>query len=44
MIATASHQDTPTLTVDVDGETFAYRDLGPRNGVPVIFLEHLAGS
>lgn len=42
MIATASHQDTPTLTVDVDGGTFAYRDLGPRSVVPVIFLNHLA--
>lgn len=28
-------------TVKVDGTTFAYRDVGPRSGVPVIFLHHL---
>ena len=35
------HQDVATQTVDVGGTRFAYRDLGPRNGVPVIFLTHL---
>ncbi len=42
MTATATYQDAATTTVDVDGTTFAYRDLGPRTGIPVIFLNHLA--
>ena len=37
-----SHQDATTQAVDVGGTTFAYRDLGPRTGTPVIFLNHLA--
>ena len=34
-------QDVPTRTVDVGGVPFAYRELGPSSGVPVIFLHHL---
>jgi pimeloyl-ACP methyl ester carboxylesterase len=34
--------NAPTHTIDVDGVEFAYRQLGPRTGVPVIFLTHLA--
>jgi pimeloyl-ACP methyl ester carboxylesterase len=34
--------DTPTQTINVDGVEFAYRQLGPDTGVPVIFLTHLA--
>ena len=37
-----AHKDAATKTVDVGGTTFAYRDLGPRTGTPVIFLNHLA--
>jgi pimeloyl-ACP methyl ester carboxylesterase len=33
--------DVPTRTIDVDGVSFAYRDLGPVDGVPVVFLHHL---
>jgi pimeloyl-ACP methyl ester carboxylesterase len=33
--------DVPTQTVNVDGVPFSYRDLGPREGVPVVFLHHL---
>lgn len=33
--------DVPTRTIDVGGVPFAYRDLGPDSGVPVIFLHHL---
>lgn len=33
--------DVPTRTIDVDGVPFAYRDLGPADGVPVVFLHHL---
>ncbi|MET1023862.1 MAG: alpha/beta hydrolase [Pseudoxanthomonas sp.] len=32
--------DTPTRSIDVDGTAFAYRDLGPRDGVPLILLNH----
>ncbi|MDN2495557.1 alpha/beta hydrolase [Nocardia nova] len=38
----APYKDTPTRFVDVGGTTFAYRQLGPDTGVPVIFLNHLA--
>jgi len=34
----------PTKTVDVGGTKFAYRELGPKSGVPVIFLNHLAAE
>jgi pimeloyl-ACP methyl ester carboxylesterase len=37
-----SYKDAPTRTVSVGGVDFAYRDLGPRSGIPVIFLTHLA--
>src|SRR5438067_9507865 len=33
---------TATQTLRVDGAEFAYRELGPSTGVPVIFLTHLA--
>lgn len=36
------HERIPTQTVTAAGVTFAYRDLGPRSGVPVILLNHLA--
>jgi pimeloyl-ACP methyl ester carboxylesterase len=32
----------PTHTIDAGGVTFAYRQLGPSTGVPVVFLTHLA--
>jgi pimeloyl-ACP methyl ester carboxylesterase len=35
-------EDTPTQTVNVGGVEFAYRQLGPDAGVPVVFLTHLA--
>ncbi len=31
----------PTLTISVGGTNFAYRDLGPRGGVPLILFHHL---
>ena len=34
-------KDVPTRRIDVGGVTFAYRELGPDSGVPVIFLHHL---
>lgn len=42
MTTAASHRGAPTKSIDVGGTAFAYRDLGPRNGTPVIFLNHLA--
>src|SRR4051794_11654989 len=33
--------DVPTRTIDVGGVAFAYRDLGPVDGAPVVFLHHL---
>jgi pimeloyl-ACP methyl ester carboxylesterase len=32
----------PTKTITAGGVTFPYRELGPRGGVPVVFLTHLA--
>ncbi|WP_436171884.1 alpha/beta fold hydrolase [Mesorhizobium sp. LjNodule214] len=39
-----SFQDAPTRSVDVGGTAFVYRELGPRTGVPVILLNHLAAQ
>ena len=33
-------KDTPTHTIDVGGTSFAYRQLGPRGGIPLVFLHH----
>ena len=32
----------PTHTIEAGGVQFAYRQLGPSSGVPVVFLTHLA--
>jgi pimeloyl-ACP methyl ester carboxylesterase len=37
-----SYKDAPTRTISAGGVSFAYRDLGPKTGVPVVFLTHLA--
>lgn len=34
-------KDTPNRTIEVDGVTFAYRELGTGSDVPVVFLHHL---
>lgn len=39
-----SYADAPTRTVAVGATTFAYRELGPTGGVPVVFFVHLAGT
>ena len=41
MTLITTYRDAPTKTVDVDGARFAYRQLGPNGGTPVIFLNHL---
>ncbi len=38
----ATWQDAPTRTISAGGVEFAYRQLGPSTGVPVVFLTHLA--
>ena len=37
---TSTWRDAPTHTVSVRETPFSYRELGPRNGVPLIFLHH----
>jgi pimeloyl-ACP methyl ester carboxylesterase len=39
---TTSYRHAPTHTVSARGVSFAYRELGPTTGVPVVFLTHLA--
>ena len=39
-----SYQDAPTRTITAGGVNFAYRELGPKTRVPVIFFVHLAGT
>ena len=38
--ATTTWRTAPTRTIDVGGTPFAYRELGPRTGVPLVFLHH----
>jgi pimeloyl-ACP methyl ester carboxylesterase len=35
-------KNAPTQTINAGGVEFAYRELGPSTGVPVVFLTHLA--
>src|SRR5213076_2223132 len=42
ILDTPTWNDAPTHTINAGGVEFAYRELGPRTGVPVIFLTHLA--
>jgi pimeloyl-ACP methyl ester carboxylesterase len=39
-----AYKDAPTRTVDADGVTYAYRELGPKGGIPVVFFVHLAAT
>jgi pimeloyl-ACP methyl ester carboxylesterase len=41
MTVITTYKDAPTKTIDIGGTTFAYRQLGPDSGTPVIFLNHL---
>jgi pimeloyl-ACP methyl ester carboxylesterase len=36
-----SFQNAPTKAIDVNGTSFAYREIGEKSDVPVIFLHHL---
>ena len=37
-----AYKDAPTRTVSAGGVEFAYRELGPRTGVPLVLVTHLA--
>ncbi|TMK93377.1 MAG: alpha/beta hydrolase, partial [Actinobacteria bacterium] len=39
-----SYAQAPARTVTAGGVTYAYRELGPQGGIPVIFLVHLAAT
>jgi pimeloyl-ACP methyl ester carboxylesterase len=39
-----THDTAPNQFVDVDGVRYAYRRFGARQGVPLVFLQHLRGS
>lgn len=40
----AAYKDAPTRTIAAGGINFAYRELGPKGGVPVVFFVHLAAN
>jgi pimeloyl-ACP methyl ester carboxylesterase len=42
--AITSYAHAPSRTVTAGGVTYAYRELGPTGGVPVIFFVHLAAT
>ena len=39
-----AYKDAPSRTIAAGGITFAYRELGPKGGVPVVFFVHLAAN
>ena len=39
-----SYAQAPTRTITVGRTTYAYRELGPKGGIPVVFLVHLAAT
>jgi pimeloyl-ACP methyl ester carboxylesterase len=39
-----SYAKAPARTVSAGGVTFAYRELGPKGGIPVVFFVHLAAT
>ena len=39
-----SYALAPSRTVTAGGVTYAYRELGPKGGIPVVFFVHLAGT
>jgi pimeloyl-ACP methyl ester carboxylesterase len=43
-VVVTAYKDAPTRTVDAGGVTYAYRELGPKGGIPVVFFVHLAAT
>ncbi len=39
-----SYALAPARTIDAGGITYAYRELGPQGGIPVVFFVHLAAT
>ena len=39
-----SYAAAPARTVTTGGTTYAYRELGPKGGIPVVFFVHLAAT
>jgi pimeloyl-ACP methyl ester carboxylesterase len=39
-----AYKDAPARTIDAGGVTYAYRELGPKGGIPVVFFVHLAAT
>jgi pimeloyl-ACP methyl ester carboxylesterase len=39
-----AYKDAPTLKLAAGGVTYAYRELGPKGGIPVVFFVHLAAN
>src|ERR1044072_4559973 len=39
-----SYAQAPARTVTAGGVTYAYRELGPTGGIPVVFFVHLAAT
>ena len=39
-----SYVQAPARTVTANGVTYAYRELGPKGGIPVVFFVHLAAT
>ncbi len=40
----SSYAQAPTRTISASGVTYAYRELGPKGGTPVVFFVHLAAT
>ena len=39
-----SYKNAPTHTITAGGATYAYRELGPKGGIPVVLFVHLAAT
>ena len=39
-----TYRTTPTLFVEVNGSRYAYRKIGQKEGIPIIYLNHLAAN
>ena len=39
-----AYKDAPARTITAGGVTYAYRELGPKGGIPVVFFVHLAAT
>lgn len=39
-----SYAKAPARTINAGGVTYAYRELGPKGGIPVVFFVHLAAT